>query len=165
MTKGGDIGKFFGTVVFGEEMVAMIYDLRWAIALCAALILADLWLGCRTSSADGKEVRKSRAIRRTANKFVDYIMYMLVAAMIGMVVEQLGWWSHTNTALCGILIGCFCEIESIWGHWAKLHGYTFSLSSLLVKIVKSNHEKVGEIIEEMGQEEKKHRGGATMNEK
>ena len=161
MTKGGDIGKFFGAVVFGEEMVAMIYDLRWAIALCAALILADLWLGCRTSSADGKEVRKSRAIRRTANKFVDYLMYMLVAAMIGMVVEQLGWWSHTNVALCGILLGCFCEIESILGHWAKLHGYTFSLSSVIAKIVKSKNEEVGEIIEEMSKknEETKEQNG------
>lgn len=149
MTNGGDISKTFGITMMSGELTTLIYDLRWAVLLCGALIIADLWLGCRSASAEGKEVRRSRAIRRTANKFVDYLMYMLVAAMIGMVVEQIGWWSHTNVALCGVLLGCFCEIESILGHWAKLHGYTFSLSSIIAKIVKSKNEEMGEIIEEI----------------
>lgn len=147
MTNGGSIGKTLGAVVLGEELVVLIYDLRWAVLLCASLIIADLWLGCRSSIYEGKKVRKSRAVRRTANKFVDYLMYMLVAAMIGMVVEQMGWWSHTNVALCGILLGCFCEIESILGHWAKLHGYSFSIRAVILRLVKTKSEDVAEIIE------------------
>ena len=73
-------------------------------------------------------------------------MYMLVAAMIGMVVEQIGWWSHTNVALCGILLGCFCELESILGHWAKLHGYTFSIRNVILRLVKTKSEEVADII-------------------
>lgn len=148
MTNGGDIGKTLGITMMSGELTALIYDLRWAILLCGALIIADLWLGCRSSAFEGEEVRKSRAIRRTANKFVDYLMYMLVAAMIGMVVEQIGWWSHTNVALCGILLGCFCELESIIGHWAKLHGYTFSLRKVLLSIIRTKSEKVADIIDE-----------------
>lgn len=147
MTNGGDISKGFGLVMLSSELTQLIYDLRWAVLLCGALILADLWLGCRASAAEGSEVRKSRAIRRTANKFVDYLMYMLVAAMIGMVVEQIGWWSHTNVALCGILLGCFCELESILGHWAKLHGYTFSIRKVILHFVKSKSEEVADIMD------------------
>lgn len=146
MTNGGDISKTFGITMMSGELTTLIYDLRWAVLLCGALILADLWLGCRSSSTEGKEVRKSRAIRRTANKFVDYLMYMLVAAMIGMVVEQIGWWSHTNVALCGILLGCFCELESILGHWATLHGYTFSLRAFVVRLIKKKDEELADAI-------------------
>lgn len=147
MTQGGSIGKTLGGVLLGNELVTLLYDLRWAVALCASLIVADLWLGCRSASASGKEVRKSRAIRRTANKFVDYIMYMLVAAMIGMVIEQMGWWAHTQVALCGILLGCFCEIESILGHWAKLHGYSFSIRKVILRLVRTKSEEVADIID------------------
>lgn len=148
MTQGGSIGKTLGGMVLANELVNLIYDLRWAVALCASLIVADLWLGCRSASASGKEVRKSRAIRRTANKFVDYIMYMLVAAMIGMVIEQMGWWTHTQVALCGILLGCFCEIESILGHWAKLHGYSFSVRKVILRLVRTKSEEVADIIDD-----------------
>lgn len=148
MTNGGDISKTFGITMMSGELTMLIYDLRWAVLLCGALILADLWLGCRTSATEGKEVRKSRAIRRTANKFVDYLMYMLVAAMIGMVVEQIGWWSHTNVALCGILLGCFCELESILGHWAKLHGYTFSIRKVILRFISTKSKDVADIINE-----------------
>lgn len=148
MTNGGDISKTFVITMMSGELTTIIYDLRWAVLLCGALILADLWLGCRTSATEGKEVRKSRAIRRTANKFVDYLMYMLVAAMIGMVVEQIGWWSHTNVALCGILLGCFCEIESIIGHWAKLHGYTFSIRKVILRFISTKSKEVADIINE-----------------
>ena len=148
MTQGGSIGKTLGGVLLGNELVTLLYDLRWAVALCASLIVADLWLGCRSASASSKEVRKSRAIRRTANKFVDYIMYMLVAAMIGMVIEQMGWWTHTQVALCGILLGCFCEIESILGHWAKLHGYSFSIRKVILRLVRTKSEEVAGIIDD-----------------
>lgn len=146
MTHGGSIGKGVGIMFFSNELTALIYDLRWAVSLCACLILADLWLGIRVSVAEGKKVRRSRALRRTANKFVDYVMYMLVASMVGMVIEQLGWWQHTNVALCGILLGCFCEMESILGHWATLHGYTFSLRAFVVRLIKKKDEELADAI-------------------
>lgn len=154
MTHGGDVGKALGITMMSNELTTIIYDLRWAVLLCGALIIADLWLGCRSASAEGKEVRKSRAIRRTANKFVDYLMYMLVAAMIGMVVEQIGWWSHTNVALCGILLGCFCEIESILGHWARLHGFTFSISKVILRFISTKSKDVANILEDVTKTEK-----------
>lgn len=67
--------------------------------------------------------------------------------MIGMVIEQMGWWTHTQVALCGILLGCFCEIESILGHWAKLHGYSFSIRAVILRLVKTKSEDVADIIE------------------
>ena len=148
MTNGGNIGKGIGLVVFSNELTALIYDLRWAVMLCACLIVADLWFGLRSAIAEGKQIRKSRALRRTANKFIDYVMYMLVASMVGMVIEQLGWWQHTNVALCGILLGCFCEFESILGHWATLHGYTFSLRGLLLRLIKRKDKELADALKE-----------------
>ena len=153
MTNGGSVGKGLGIAIFSEELATLLYDLRWAIMLCCALIITDLWFGCRTSYQQGIVVRKSRAIRRTANKFVDYIMYMLVAALIGMVIEQLGWWSHTSVALCGILLGCFCEFESILSHWANLHGFTFSLKKFVMSMLARKEEDIAEAIKEAQKED------------
>lgn len=155
MTNGGSVGKGIGLAFFSEEIVTLVYDLRWAVLLCVVLIIADLWLGCRSAIADGDKVRRSRAIRRTANKFIDYIMYMLVASMMGMVIEQLGWWQHTHVALCGILLGCFCELESIISHWAHLHGFNFSLSKFALSLIRKKKTDIASAIDDAQEQDEK----------
>lgn len=145
-----NVGKGIGLVVFTSELTQLMWDLRWAILLTFALIIADLWFWFAVSVAkhSGEKIRRSRAIRRTANKFIDYIMYMLVAALIGMVVEQIGWCSHTKIALCGILLGSLCEIDSIVGHIAELHDANFSLWSFLRSLISKRCKDIGEAIKD-----------------
>lgn len=146
--QGMNVGKGIGLLVFTNELAQLFWDLRWAIILMCALIVADLWFGISAAKSRNEKIRRSRAIRRTANKFIDYIMYMLVAAVIGMVVEQIGWCSHTKAALCGILLGSLCEIDSIVGHIAELHGANFSLWSFLRSLISKRRKDIGEAIED-----------------
>ena len=68
--------------LFGE-CTQILYDLRWMILLAIILILSDLWFGISASRVQGIAIRKSRAGRRTLNKLVDYICYILLGAVMG----------------------------------------------------------------------------------
>ncbi|MFR9506779.1 MAG: hypothetical protein SNI45_06915 [Rikenellaceae bacterium] len=57
--------------------------LMWLLFLGAVLIVVDLRFGLRASKVRGEAVRTSRAIRRTINKAVDYICWVLLAGAIG----------------------------------------------------------------------------------
>ena len=62
--------------------------------------------------------KKSRAIRRTANKIVDYITYLLIGAFLGLsITEPLGWGNHIYVAIIGLGVGCLAEIASVVGHY------------------------------------------------
>ncbi len=57
--------------------------LRWLFVLGGVLIVADLRFGIRASRVRGESIRASRAIRRTINKAVDYICWVLLAGTLG----------------------------------------------------------------------------------
>ncbi len=61
--------------------------LKWLFLLGAVLIFTDLRFGIRASQVRGETIRLSRAIRRTVNKAVDYICWVLLAGSLG---EALG---------------------------------------------------------------------------
>ncbi len=64
-----------------------LYDfalpLRWLLLLGAVLLITDLRFGIRASRVRGEQIRVSRAIRRTINKAVDYICWVLLAGTLG----------------------------------------------------------------------------------
>lgn len=118
--------------VFGGEMVGVAFELRYMIIFAAILILADLWWGHSDTmkryyeaEAHGDKTlmekyrwKKSRAIRRTANKSIDYITFLLVGAFMGLAItEPMGGLSHVYTAAIGLGVGCLAEIASIVGHY------------------------------------------------
>lgn len=108
---------------FSSEITDIIYELRWMIALCVALILADLWVGTRDSRRKGDDVRASRAGRRTCNKLIDYLCYLIVGCLLGLAVfEPLGICTHLTTSAIGIGLGCIFDLNSIIGHVCHLHG-------------------------------------------
>ncbi len=57
--------------------------LRWLLLLGVVLIITDLRFGLRASRKRGDTIRTSRAIRRTVNKMVDYICWVLLAGTLG----------------------------------------------------------------------------------
>lgn len=121
--------------VFGGEMVAVAFELRFMIILAAILIVADLWWGHSDTmkryyeaEAQGDKIlmekyrwKKSRAIRRTANKSIDYITLLLVGAFMGLAItEPMGGFGHVYTAATGLGVGCLAEVVSIIGHYCYI---------------------------------------------
>ena len=118
--------------VLGGELLDVVFDLRYMIMFSFVLILADFWWGHSESMKRYHEAlaandnvgmekykwHKSRAIRRTANKVVDYVTYLLIGAFLGLAItEPLGWGNHIYAAIIGLGIGCLAEIASIVGHY------------------------------------------------
>jgi len=134
---GRNIGQAFAWGTMGGEAVGAIHDMRWMLVLCVILIVADFRFGISESKKRHKEAvvsgdktlaklwefRLSRAIRRTCNKFIDYMTLLLVFCLLGFAVtEPYGVCSHVLTAGVAMIIACVCELCSIFGHFLYLKG-------------------------------------------
>ena len=132
-----NVGQVFTWSIMGGEAIQAIQDLRWMIVACIVLIVADYRFGRAESKklhkdaiGQGNEVlakmtefHLSRAIRRTCNKFVDYMTFLLVACLFGLAVtEPYGICSHTITAALGVIVAYICEVASIFGHFLVIKG-------------------------------------------
>ncbi len=167
----------WGTI--GVELIGVLYDLRYMIICSIALILADLWWGYSESRKRLEEAKeagdttlidkykwhKSRAGRRTTMKFVDYVTFLIVGALIGLAItEPMEICSHVWTAAIGLGIGCACEVASIVGHvaYVKLDvelsiAETWKiLVRFLGRLIKSKSEQIGDAVEELGREGGQH---------
>lgn len=144
-------GKAIVWGTMGMECITAIYDLRWMIVLIVVLIVADFWFGLSESLFKHEEFRFSRAGRRTCNKLVDYLTYLLLGTVIGLAIfEPLNITTHTVTAAIGLGFGCLWEVDSIVGHICALHGVKskFSVKRLIILLLKRKNKEVGEAIEE-----------------
>lgn len=63
--------------------VDFFYPLRYFLILAAVLIVADLRWGVQKAHARRQEVRRSRAVRRTMNKVMDYLCWITIAGLFG----------------------------------------------------------------------------------
>lgn len=135
----------------GGEALSALYDLRWMLVLIVVLILADFWFGVSSSLNKREHFRFSRAGRRTCNKAVDYITYLILGSVLGLAIfEPLGWATHTTTAAVGLGFGCVWEMDSIVGHVCALHGIRnrFSVKRFIIALLKKKDDDVGEAVEE-----------------
>lgn len=163
MTTTNNIGaQGVSWTVFGAECLTAVYDLRWMIILAVILIGTDFWWGCREQAmhrqratrAIDKERFKfhfSQAGRRTLNKAVDYLTYLLVGCVAGLAItEPMGIATHTTTAAIGLGFGMLFELSSIVGHIAAVKGVNIKLDlkKLIVAIIKHKSEEVAEIFDE-----------------
>lgn len=90
-------GKAIVVGTMGGEALLALYDLRWMLILIVVLILADFWFGVSESLHKHEHFRFSRAGRRTCNKAVDYITYLILGSVLGLAIfEPLGWATHTK---------------------------------------------------------------------
>lgn len=135
---------------FGAEALSAIHDLRWMLALAGGLIMVDFWWGISDARSKGEEVRFSRAGRRTCNKFIDYVCYLIMGCLLGLgVFEPLGLCSHVTTSAVGIGLGCLFDLNSIIGHVCSVHGvrWKINLWAFLLKLMEKKHEDIAEAIE------------------
>lgn len=163
----------------GAELVTVVYDLRWMVIFAVVLILADLWWGRAASRKKYFEAKtennsilmekfrwhKSRAVRRTCNKIVDYLTYLVVGAIFGLAIfEPMDICNHIWTAAIGLLIGSACEVSSIIGHMVyvkmgidvKAIDVWRALMRFFGRIIKSKSHEIGEAVEGLSYEGNHH---------
>jgi hypothetical protein len=145
-----------GIIGFTSECYAIIFDLRWMILLAFVLILSDFWFGISVSRMQGIEVRKSRAGRKTLNKVIDYLCYVLLGAVIGKAIGD-PYGLNPITVSITIMILCYCfEIDSIYNHICELHGVKkrYSIWAILWKLITFKFKDVGEAFQDMRNQSK-----------
>lgn len=117
--------KMGSPLIFVQELMNIMMEIRWWIFSAFVLVMADLWFGVRVSKMKGIKIRYSSAGRRTLNKFVDYFLYILIGTSLGMSLYQSFPDSAINPILVSSIILIFCyafEIDSIYDHICYLKG-------------------------------------------
>ena len=162
-TTTGNVGAQGLTfAAFGAECLQVFFDLRWMLLFAAILIGTDFWWGVRELSMKhsnavtrGEKERTkfhfSQAGRRTLNKAVDYMTYLLVGCVSGLAItEPMGIATHTTTAAIGLGFGCLFELSSIVGHISAVKGVNIKLNfkKLIIAIIKHKSEEVADILDE-----------------
>lgn len=97
------------------QMVDLFGPLKYLIFLAFVLIVADLRWGIAAARKRREEIRWSRAVRRTINKFIDYILWIMIAALLGK-----GFGTVFNVPIITfivLLIVYTIELSSICGHY------------------------------------------------
>lgn len=96
------------------------FPLRWFFLAALILIIADLRFGIRASRKRGEEIRFSRAIRRSTNKVVDYLCWIMLAGTIG---QAFGGDLGIKIMPSLILVVIYgIEINSCFSNYFEAHG-------------------------------------------
>lgn len=148
--------SLFKTSMIGllGECTQILYDLRWMILLAVILILSDLWFGISASRVHSIAIRKSRAGRRTLNKLVDYICYILLGAVIGKAIGE-PYGVDPMVVSITVMILCYCfEIDSIYGHICEIHGIKkqYSIWKIIFKLFTFKFSELGEAFRDMAEQ-------------
>lgn len=145
--------KTFTVGILGE-CTQILYALRWMILLAIILVLSDLWFGLSASRLKNIEIRKSRAGRRTLNKIVDYICYILLGAVLGKAIGEPYGLDPILVSITAMIL-CYCfEIDSIYGHICEIHGITkrYSIWKILFKLLTFKFKDLSEAFKDMSEQ-------------
>lgn len=148
---GSSVARGSITITMLGESQYILFELRWMLLLAMALILADFWFGISVSKYLGKPIRKSRACRRTLNKFVDYLCYLLVAAFLGMALGDPLGLKPVNIAMVSLLMCYGFEIDSIYSHVCELHGVKNGVSiwRILILLITLRFNSLKDILSDL----------------
>lgn len=136
-------------MTFMQEIQMVLYDVRWLILLCLVLILADLKFGIENSMAHGEVIRTSRALRRTINKFIDYLCWLMFGVVFAEAFAVPLGIDYMTVTVCIMLLACFNEVDSIMQNYHAARGIDgVSLIKFVISLVKKKNKDVGEALEE-----------------
>lgn len=97
-----------------------VSPIRWFLLAALALVLADLKFGIDAARHRGEVIRKSRAVRRSINKVIDYICWILVATSFG---QAFGTPFGIPVLPAIVLLVVYgCEINSCFNNYFEAHG-------------------------------------------
>lgn len=75
-------------VVVLSSFSDFLFPLRWFLILAGVIIIVDLRFGVKAAQARGEQIRFSRAGRRTINKMVDYLCWVMLAGSLGKAIGE-----------------------------------------------------------------------------
>lgn len=160
--------RMFTFAMMGNELVAVIYDARWFLATILLCVLADFRFGWGESSKrfnmakkKGDKIvmsqykwRTSRALRRSVNKLMDYIMWVSIGVFIGMALLKPIGIDYMMGGVVATFVAVFCEAKSIIGHFFWLHGIVIEqktikgfLKAVVIAFAKRKNRDIGEALE------------------
>ncbi len=97
-----------------------VSPIRWFLLAALALVLADLKFGIDAARHRGEVIRKSRAMRRSINKVIDYLCWILVATSFG---QAFGTPFGIPVLPAVVLLVVYgCEINSCFNNYFEAHG-------------------------------------------
>lgn len=106
--------------VFMSGFMDFIEPLKWFLLLGLILIFADLRFGIAAAKKRGEKIRISRAGRRTINKIVDYLCWILVAGAMG---KAFGIpFNIPVLPAITLLVVCGLEINSVFMNYFEARG-------------------------------------------
>lgn len=96
-----------------------VSPIRWFLLAALALVLADLKFGIDAARHRGEVIRKSRAVRRSINKVIDYLCWILVATSFG---QAFGTPFGIPVLPAVVLLVVYgCEINSCFNNYFEAH--------------------------------------------
>lgn len=118
------------------------------------LIVTDLRFGLQAAHVRGERIRSSRAVRRTINKFVDYICWVMIAWTMGVSFGKV--FDIPVLAALIMLVICLIEISSIFDNYFECHGMHLRFNTVrFIRSVFGKHGLDSPIEEEDGADDKK----------
>lgn len=163
-------GTRTGVIAFlSSELVSMIADTRWMMLAIFLCVIADFRFGWGESAKrytlakeKGNEIlmaqykwRTSRALRRSMNKIIDYLIWLAVGMFIGIAILRPFGVDYIFGALGATILAVACEFVSILGHFLYLRGVKIEqktikgfLRAVVIAFVKRKNRDVGEALQE-----------------
>ena len=132
-------------VGFLAEWSHLLWGLRWMITLAILLVVSDFWFGISDSRHNDVPVKPSTAVKRTVNKVIDYICYVLIGATLGKAIAEPYGIDPIVTAIT-IMVFCYgFEIDSIYKHICRLHDIEpkYDLWDFLLMAITFKFKKLG----------------------
>lgn len=160
--------RLIGTSILGTELVTVIFDARWMLIALIICIIADFRYGWGESSlrhkkaleignltlADKYKWRTSRAVRRSVNKAIDYLVWISVGMTIGMAILPRLGIDYVFGGIAASIVAILCEGKSIIGHFIYLHGANIEertikgfVKAFVVALIKRKNADIGDAIE------------------
>lgn len=136
---------------FVEELQGLLFSLRWALLFVVVLVLTDLWSGIAVSIRVHREAfRRSRAVRRTIAKFMEYFCFILIAALLSKsILLPYGIGTDYTGGAIGATIVLLVEADSIVENVCLLHNVRahFSILRALLAVVRIKNPTAAKAIE------------------
>lgn len=157
------------TALMGNELTLIIYDARWLLVVLVVCVAADFRYGWgeshkrynRAKEKGDKIVmaqykwRTSRAVRRTVNKLIDYVIWISIGVFIGMALLKPFGIDYMVGGVTATAVATACEAKSFCGHFFYLHGIRIEeksvkgfLRAFVIAFAKRKDADIGEALEE-----------------
>lgn len=166
-------------MLISSELTIIISEARWMLAILVVCVIADFRYGWGESNRryhrakeKGNDVlasqykwRTSRAVRRTVNKLIDYLIWITLGMIAGLAILEPFGAEHKLGGAVATAIAFGCEFKSIIGHFLYLHGIDIDkknlgefMRTLVVSVVKRKNEDIGDALKESLNEIEKDKG-------